>query len=267
MDKIVRITDLRDSRLDIYSRLNEAQLRHYFEPNGGIFIAESPKVIERALSYGCTPLSFLMEERHIKGEMSKILDAHCDVEVFTGDNDVLTKITGFKLTRGALCAMIRPQLKDASDLLINKSRIVVLENVVNPTNTGAIFRSAAALGIDAILLTKGCADPLSRRSIRVSMGTVFQIPWGYIEDYSILDTQGYKKVAMALREDSVKINDPKLNSEEKLAIFMGTEGQGLLDSTIKNCDYTVMIPMSNGVDSLNVAAASAVAFFQLGHNN
>ncbi len=272
-ENIIEITDLTLPELLVYSSLNEAQLLHYFEPAPGIFIAESPKVIERALDFGCEPMSFLMEKKHIETQGKSIIDRCKGVPVYTAPPEVLEKITGYKLARGMLCAMHRPKLPLPEELCKNSRRIAVLENVVNPTNVGAIFRSAAALGMDAVLLTSACSDPLYRRAIRVSMGTVFQIPWVYIETKSrkwpadgmdFLHEYGFKTVAMALRNDSVRIDDKKLHEEEKLAIILGTEGDGLLADTMADCDYTVKIPMSHGVDSLNVAAASAVAFYELG---
>ena len=269
---IIRITDFNDPALDIYARLTEAQLLNKREPDKGMFIAESPKVIERALDAGCVPVSLLAEESHIRGEAQQAIE-HCgDVPVFTAHFDVLTQLTGYQLTRGMLCAMRRPALPSAEEVLAGVKRVVVLENVMNPTNIGAIFRSAAALGMDAVLLTPGCSDPLYRRSARVSMGTVFQVPWTYIgEEMSdwpgrgmeTLRDMGFKTAAMALSDDSVSIDDPALMAEEKLAVILGTEGDGLAGSTIAGCDYTVKIPMYHGVDSLNVAAASAVAFWQL----
>lgn len=273
MPNIIEITDIKAPQLDIYARLSENQLLHYYEPNGGIFIAESPKVIERALDSGCVPLSLLAEHKHITGQAQDMIARCGEIPVYTADFDVLTQLTGFQLTRGMLCAMLRPDLPKVETVCEGARRIAILENVMNPTNIGAIFRSAAALGIDAVLLTPACSDPLYRRAIRVSMGTVFQIPWTYLKSdaykwpqpgLSILQNLGFKTAAMALRDDSVSINDPCLMSEKKLAIVLGTEGDGLAPDTIASCDYTVRIPMSHGVDSLNVAAASAVAFWQLG---
>lgn len=273
MANIIKITDLMAPELDIYARLNENQLLHYYEPDTGIFIAESPNVIIRALNAGYEPLSILLEEKEIESDAKEIIELCDNIPIFTAKLDVLTKLTGFQLTRGLLCAMYRKTLPSISDVCKNAKRIVILENVMNPTNVGAIFRSAAALNMDAVLLTHGCADPLYRRASRVSMGTVFQIPWTYIgndtKDWyesgmDMIKEQGFKTVAMALRKDSMNVDDPRLMSEEKLAIILGTEGDGLADSTINDCDYTVCIPMSHGVDSLNVAAASAVAFWQLG---
>lgn len=267
MNNIIELTNFEDPRLDVYARLTENQLINRHEPDKGLFIAESPKVVERALDAGYIPQSFLVEKKHIEGEAHDLL-SRCDgIPKFTAEFDVLTKLTGFQLTRGVLCAMYRKPLPSVSSICEHASRIAILEGVVNPTNVGAIFRSAAALGMDAILLTPDCSNPLYRRSIRVSMGTVFQIPWTYLsESYeSKIKSLGFKTVAMALKKDSVSIDDATLMSEKKLAIFLGAEGDGLSSKTIANCDYTCMIPMSHGVDSLNVAAASAVAFWQLGN--
>lgn len=267
MAEIIEITDFGAVELDIYARLSEAQLLHYYEPDGGIFIAESPKVIERALNAGYEPVSLLLERKHIEGEARDIVSRCSGVPVFTAEPDILTKLTGFRLTRGALCAMKRRQLPLAEEICTDARRVAVLEDVVNPTNVGAIFRSAAALNMDAVLLTTACSDPLYRRASRVSMGTVFQVPWTYISKESCVDilrNMGFRTAAMALDDNSVSIDNPCLMAEERLAVILGTEGDGLAASTIKNCDYTVKIPMSNNVDSLNVAAASAVAFWQLG---
>lgn len=265
MANIRKVTDFSDPELDIYARLTEVQLLNRREPDKGIFIAESPKVIERALNAGCVPISFLMETRHVENQ-AKGLIARCgDIPVFTAELDVLTQLTGFKLTRGMLCAMYRPKLPTVGDICKNARRVAVLEDVMNPTNVGAIFRSAAALGIDAVVLTSASSDPLYRRSIRVSMGTVFQVPWTYLGEGGISELRrlGFKTAAMALKSDSLPIYDPRLAKIDKLAIVLGTEGDGLAAGTIADCDYTVLIPMSHGVDSLNVAAASAVAFYQL----
>ena len=274
MPEVIELTDLDEKEeLQLYTSLNEAQLLHYYEPNGGIFIAESPKVIERALDAGCQPISFLMEKKHVQTQGREILERCPDVPVYVAKPEILAQVTGYQLTRGMLCAMKRPDLLPVEEVCKQAKRIAVLENVVNPTNVGAIFRSAAALGMDAVLLTGGCADPLYRRAIRVSMGTVFQIPWTYIEKktcawpeegISCLRKMGFKTAAMALKKESVSIDDKNLLAEEKLAVILGTEGDGLATDTIADCDYTVLIPMTHGVDSLNVAAASAVAFWELG---
>ncbi|MBQ3090119.1 MAG: RNA methyltransferase [Oscillospiraceae bacterium] len=273
MANLIEITDFLAPELDIYARLTEVQLLNRFQPEKGLFIAESPKVIERALDAGCQPVSMLVERAHLETQAAQLIRRCGDVPVYTADFDVLTQLTGFKLTRGMLCAMRRAPLPSLETVCAGARRVAVLENVMNPTNIGAIFRSAAALNMDAILLTPGCSDPLYRRAIRVSMGTVFQIPWTYLareEDDSVqfgvdhLKALGFKTAAMALTEQSLPIDHPELTKAEKLAIVLGTEGDGLADGTIAQCDYTVRIPMSHGVDSLNVAAASAVAFWQLG---
>ena len=267
MANIIEITDFNSPQLDIYARMSEGQLLNRHEPEKGIFIAESPKVVERALDAGCEPISMLVERKHIDGEAKPIIDRCREVPVYTAPFEVLTQLTGFKLTRGMLCAMHRPQLPNVSEVCSKARRIAVLENVMNPTNVGAIFRSAAALNMDAVLLTHGCSNPLYRRAIRVSMGTVFQIPWTFLDEekgVSELKELGFKTAAMALTDDSVSIDNEELLAEEKLAIVLGTEGDGLAKETIADCDYTVKIPMSHGVDSLNVAAASAVAFWQMG---
>lgn len=272
MSRVIRITDFHAPELDVYARLREIQLLNRHEPEKGIFIAESPRVIERALDAGCMPLSFLAEERYLEKEAEELLAEYKEIPVYTADMEVLVQITGYKLTRGMLCAMRRPAQRTVEEVCMDARRIAVLENVVNPTNVGAVFRSAAALNMDAVLLTPDCSDPLYRRSIRVSMGTVFQIPWAYLDGRDVwprkgmelLNKLGFRTVAMALTEDSVSIDDPQLLSEEKLAVILGTEGDGLAESTISDCDYRVRIPMAHGVDSLNVAAASAVAFWVLG---
>lgn len=265
MAHIIEIGDFEAPQLDVYARLSENQLLNRQEPEKGMFIAESPKVIERALDAGCIPISFLMERKHVEGEGRELIERCSGLPVYTAPFDVLTKLTGFQLTRGMLCAMYRPPLPAVEQVCEKAHRIVVLENVVNPTNVGAIFRSAAALHMDGILLTPACSNPLYRRAIRVSMGTVFQIPWTFLEkDINALKEMGFRTIAMALREDSIGIDDPRLRAEEKLAILLGNEGDGLADGTIADCDYTVRIPMTHGVDSLNVAAASAVAFWELG---
>lgn len=271
---IIEITDFQAPELDVYARLSENQLLNRCEPEKGMFIAESPRVIERALDAGYQPVSCLVEKKHIEGEAKEII-RRCeeigDVPIYTAEFDVLTQLTGFKLTRGMLCAMRRPPLPDVRKVCEGTRRIAILENVVNPTNVGAIFRSAAALGIDAVLLTPDSSNPLYRRAVRVSMGTVFQIPWTFFEKdawpekgISLLKELGFRTAAMALCNDSVSIDNPQLLAEEKLAVILGTEGDGLASSTIADCDYTVRIPMAHGVDSLNVAAASAVAFWELG---
>lgn len=297
MANIIEITDFMAPELDVYARLSEGQLLNPHEPEKGMFIAESPKVIERALDSGCVPVSFLVEHKHVEGEARDLISRCGDIPVYTAEFDVLTQLTGFKLTRGMLCAMYRPKLLTIQEVCRNARRIAVLENVVNPTNIGAIFRSAAALNMDAVLLTPDCSNPLYRRAIRVSMGTVFQIPWTFIcaetnedtglqteaaeytcdsrkekfiwqqDGVKLLHDLGFKTAALALRDDSVSIDDDKLMEEDKIAVILGTEGDGLAASTIADCDYTVKIPMSHGVDSLNVAAASAVAFWQLGKGN
>ncbi len=259
------ITDFTAPELDVYARLTEAQLLNRFEPAKGMFIAESPKVIMRALDAGCIPVSLLVERGHVNAEAEEAILRCGDVPVYTAPLEVLTQLTGFQLTRGMLCAMRRPKLPTVAEICKDSRRIVVLDSVMNPTNVGAIFRSAAALGMDAVLLTPGSTNPLYRRSARVSMGTVFQVPWTFLGEnwQEELKNLGFKTAAMALRSDSVPIYDPKLAAEDKLAVILGTEGDGLADSTIENADYTVLIPMYHGVDSLNVAAASAVAFYEL----
>ena len=269
MANIIEIHDFSDPALDVYARLTENQLLNRADPDNALFVAESPLVIGRALDAGCEPVSFLMERQHTQGKGREILARCCqDIPVYTADESVLTQLTGFHLTRGMLCAMRRPKLPSVEDVCRNARRVVVLENVMNPTNIGAIFRSAAALGMDAVLLTTAGSDPLYRRASRVSMGNVFLIPWTYLPESGdwtqLLRDLGFRTVAMALRNDSVRLDDPRLAAEEKLAIVMGTEGDGLASSTIASCDYTVRIPMYHGVDSLNVAAASAVAFYELG---
>ncbi len=271
---LIEITDFNAPELDVYARLTEAQLLNRHNLREGLFIAESPKVIQRALDAGYQPVSFLVEKKMLRGETLDVLLQCGDLPVYTAEFDVLTQLTGYMLTRGMLCAMRRAPLPSVEDICKDARRIAILENVMNPTNIGAIFRSAAALGMDAVLLTPACSNPLYRRSARVSMGTVFQIPWTYLGDegdswphpgLDRLRALGFKTAAMALEDNSVSVRDPQLMAEEKLAIILGTEGDGLAASTIADCDYTVKIPMSHGVDSLNVAAASAVAFWQLGN--
>ena len=263
-----RITDFDAPELDVYARLTENQLLNRADPQNALFVAESPLVIGRALDAGCEPVSFLMETKHVTGKGAALLARCPGVPVYAAEEDVLTNLTGFHLTRGMLCAMRWPPLADPAAVLRGATRVAVLENVMNPTNLGAIFRSAAALGMDAVLLTTAGSDPLYRRASRVSMGNVFLIPWTYLPESGdwtqLLRGLGFRTVAMALRNDSVRLDDPRLAAEEKLAIVMGTEGDGLASSTIASCDYTVRIPMYHGVDSLNVAAASAVAFYELG---
>ncbi len=258
------VTDFKDPNLDVYARLTEAQLAQTPGPKYGLFIAESPKVIQRALEAGCKPVSILVERNNVNEETRQVMEKCGDVPVYIGDNAVLAQLTGYKLTRGMLCAMERPKLLSAEEVAQNTRRIAVLEDVVNPTNLGAIFRSAAALGMDAVLLTPGCCDPLYRRSVRVSMGTVFQVPWAFMDKpLCYLRELGFATAAMALKEDTISIDDPRLQAEKRLAVILGTEGEGLTDAAIAACDYTVKIPMYHGVDSLNVAAASAVAFWEL----
>ncbi len=272
MPQIIEITDLSRPELDVFCRLTEAQLRNRLEPEKGVFIAESPTVIGLALDAGYEPLALLTERKFIEGKAAGIIARCGEIPLYTGEREVLARLTGYELTRGVLCAMRRPSPKDFREVCAGTRRVAVLENVVDSTNVGAIIRSAAALGIDAVLLTPSCCDPLNRRAVRVSMGTVFQIPWAYIGEQPAdwpspgldwLNGLGFKTAAMALRGDSVSIGDEGLAAEAKLAIVLGTEGTGLTTRTIADCDYTVRIPMQHGVDSLNVAAASAVAFWQL----
>ena len=266
MSEIRKIENFAAPELDVYARLSEPQLLHYYEPQPGLFLAESPRVIERALDAGYEPVSFLAGSAELAA--NEALFAHCpDAPVYTAETKVLEQLTGFALTRGMLCAMHRRPLSTMEEICRNARRVAILENVVNPTNVGAIFRSAAALGIDAVLLTSGCSNPLYRRAIRVSMGTVFQVPWTYLPEdgdwQQTLHALGFQTAAMALRDDSLRIDDKRLRTVPRLAIVLGTEGDGLASNTIAACDYTVRIPMTHGVDSLNVAAASAVAFYQL----
>ena len=272
MPEIIQIHDLSDPCLAPYARLTEAQLRSKQEPEKALFIAESVKVISHALDAGYEPVSLLMEEKHITGDAAGLLSRCGDVPVYTAAREVLADLTGYALTRGVLCAMKRPALPTAQQVCQSARRVAILEGIVDPTNVGAIMRSAAALHMDAVLITPTCCDPLHRRAVRVSMGTVFQVPWAYIGDKAAdwpekglmqLKEMGFKTAALALTGDSVSIDDPQLMAEDKLAVILGTEGDGLSDRTIEGCDYTVLIPMAHGVDSLNVAAASAVAFWQL----
>ena len=267
MADLIDITGLDIPELHMYVGASEVQLLRFFEPQPGVFVAESPNVITRALDAGYEPISFLVEKKQAEGAAKEVLARCVQVPTYVAEADVLKKLTGFEMTRGVLCVMRRKRMPELEEICAGARRIVVLESVMNPTNVGAIFRSAAALGMDGILLTDGCADPLYRRAARVSMGTVFQIQWTFMPDDSLdeIRSLGFKTVAMALKDDSVSVDDPMLLREEKLAVIMGTEGDGLSDQTIKNCDYTVKIPMYNGVDSLNVAAASAVAFYRLGN--
>ena len=273
MPNIIEITDFHAPELDPYARLTQNQLRNRLEPEKGIFIAESPKVIDRALDAGYKPVSLLMERKQITGPAAGILSRCGDAPVYTADREMLAELTGFELTRGVLCAFRRPAPRPVEELCKNARRVAVLEDIVDSTNVGAIFRSAAALNMDAVLINPSCCDPLCRRAVRVSMGTVFQVPWGQLGEtpadwpekgMDILHSLGFKTAAMALSDRSVSIDDEQLAKEPKLAIVLGTEGDGLAAGTIASCDYTVKIPMSHGVDSLNVAAASAVAFWQLG---
>lgn len=274
MGNTIEIRDFAAGELDVYARLTEAQLLNRDRPQDGLFIAESPKVVRRALDAGYEPVSILTEDRHINGEAREVLERCPDIPVYTASFEVLTQLTGYKLTRGLLCAMRRRPLPRVEELCRGARRVAVLENVMNPTNVGAIIRSAAALNMDAVLLTPGCSNPLYRRAARVSMGTVFQIPWTFLgeeeagawprEGMDYLKTLGFSTASMALHDESVDIDDPVLRQEEKLALILGTEGEGLQEETIAASDHTIKIPMSHGVDSLNVAAASAVAFWELG---
>ncbi|MDO5379253.1 MAG: RNA methyltransferase [Acidaminococcaceae bacterium] len=266
MANIIEITDISVPELEVFAQLTEKQLRHKLEPEKGIFIAESGKVIELALAAGCEPVSLLMERKQLTGQGKNILARYDDVTVYTGDREVLAGLTGYRLTRGILCAMRRPQLPPVQQICARASRVAVLDNITDAANVGGIFRSAAALGVDAVLVMRSCCDPLCRKAVRVSMGTVFQIPWTYIENgIAPLQELGFKTAALALREQAVSIDDPKLMAEARLALIFGTEGYGLAQATIDACDYVVQIPMAHDVDSLNVAAASAVTFWQLRH--
>lgn len=272
MPDIIEITDLNDERTELFTRLTEAQLRNRLEPEKGIFIAESAKVVRLALEMGCEPVAYLMERRQLTNQGREFIENAGSVPIFTADDEVLEGLTGYRLYRGVLAAMRRPKLPSVDEVLKDAHRVAVLEGIVDSTNIGAIFRSAAALNVDAVLVTANCGDPLYRRAVRVSMGTVFQVPWTRIgetnEDWperglERLRSLGFKSAAMALSDDSVSIDDERLNKEEKLCIIFGTEGDGLAKETIARCDYTVRIPMAHGVDSLNVASAAAVAFWQL----
>jgi len=269
MNNIIKIEDIKAPELDVYARLTQAQLRNKQKPDKGIFIAEGTKVIEAALRAGVKPQSFLIEERHIEGKAKELISLCPDVPVYTADNDTLKCLTGYELTRGVLSAMFRPQAQSMDEICKAASRIAVIEDIVDASNLGAVFRNAAALGIDAVLLSPSCCDPLYRKAVRTSMGTVFQIPWARITcpwpgvGINILKGMGFKTAALALKEDSLPIDSKALAVEEKLAIILGTEGNGLRDETLEQSDYTVYIPMYNGVDSLNVAAAAAIAFWEL----
>lgn len=273
MGEIIEVTSLEMPGLEVYAKLTQAQLRNKKEPELGIFIGESPKVIRRALAAGCRPVSLLMEKQKLEGQGREMMELCPEIPVYVGEREILASLTGYELTRGILCAMYRPRPRDPREICAGARRLAVLEGIVDTTNLGAIFRSAAALGMDGVLLSPGCCDPLARRAIRVSMGTVFQVPWAVLGEspadwpekgMELLREHGFKTAAMALKKDSIPLGDPRLANEEKLAVVLGTEGDGLAGGTIAACDYTVIIPMSHGVDSLNVAAASAVAFWELG---
>ncbi len=261
---IIEVSSLNDAGLEVFGKLTEAQLRNVLDPEKGVFIAESPKVIRVALDAGYVPVSLLCERRHITGDAADIIERCGDIPVYTGERELLAQLTGYTLTRGVLCAMRRPQSRSLASVLDGARRVVVIDGVVDTTNIGAIFRSAAALGIDAVLLTKNACDPLNRRAVRVSMGSVFLVPWTWLDSYDELTALGFKTVAMALTDKSIALDDPVLKAEPRLAIVMGTEGDGLPKDTIASTDYVVRIPMAHGVDSLNVAAAAAVAFWELG---
>jgi tRNA G18 (ribose-2'-O)-methylase SpoU len=264
MSRIKEVTSLNEPGLEVFGRLTEAQLRNTLDPEKGIFIAESPKVIRVALDAGYEPQSLLCEHRHITGDAADIIARCGDIPVYTGDRELLAQLTGYTLTRGVLCAMRRPQARPLQEVLKDTRRVVVIDGVVDTTNIGAIFRSAAALGIEAVLLTRNSCDPWNRRAVRVSMGSVFLVPWTWLDNYDDLKELGFKTVAMALTDKSISLDDPVLKAEPRLAIVMGTEGDGLPKETIASTDYVVRIPMAHGVDSLNVAAAAAVAFWELG---
>jgi len=263
MGNLIEITSLEQQGVELFSTLTEAQLRNKVEPEKGIFIAESPKVIGVALRAGYTPVALLCERRHITGDAAEIISRCGDIPVYTGSRELLSRLTGYTLTRGVLCAMRRPTERPVEEIVRGQRRIVVIDGVTDTTNIGAIFRSAAALGIGAVLLTRNACDPLNRRAVRVSMGSVFLVPWAWLDDYSTLRALGFRTAAMALSDDSIALDDPVLKAEERLAIVMGTEGDGLPRETICGADYVVRIPMWHDVDSLNVAAAAAVAFWEL----
>ncbi|MBQ7278586.1 MAG: RNA methyltransferase [Clostridia bacterium] len=263
MAHIVEITNFFAPELDAYARLTENQLKNRLHPEDGVFIAESPKVIGTALDAGLIPVSLLTERRHIEGSAAELLQRLGDVPVYTADDGLLSKLTGYDLTRGVLCAMRRPQEQTAQEVLKGARRVAVLEDIVDATNLGAIFRSAAALGLDGVLLSPACCDPLLRRAVRVSMGTVFQVPWARLEDWEVLKAEGFFTAALALRPDAWTIDDHRLLGREKLAMVLGTEGTGLKEQTLRRCDAAVIIPMKRGVDSLNVSNAAAIAFWAL----
>ena len=263
MGIVIEITSLDQPEVQVFSKLTEAQLRNRLNAEQGVFIAESPKVIRVALGAGYEPVALLCERKHIAGDAADIIARCQDIPVYTGERELLSQLTGYTLTRGVLCAMRRPQPKTVAEVCRDASRVVVIDGVVDTTNIGAIFRSAAALGIDTVLLTPTSCDPLNRRAVRVSMGSVFLVPWTWLDAYSTLHDLGFKTAAMALTDDSISLDDPRLKAEERLAIVMGTEGDGLPKQTIAEADYVVRIPMKHQVDSLNVAAAAAVAFWEL----
>ncbi len=268
MDKIIKITDIAAPELDMFARLTEAQLRNRLEPEKGVFICESAKAIRVALAAGCAPKALLMERRHLTGQGAELMALCPDAAVYTADREVLEKLTGYTVNRGILCAMARPTPKTVEEVCAGARRVAVLEDITDSTNVGAVFRSAAALGMDGVLLSESCCDPLNRRAVRVSMGTVLQVPWAYLpgwpeEGMARLHALGFKTAAMALSDDSVPVDDPALKAEPRLAVVLGTEGDGLKSTTVAACDWTVRIPMAHGVDSLNVAAAGAVAFWEL----
>ena len=271
MAEIIQLRSIDDPALDVYARLTEAQIRNRLEPEKGVFIAESPKVVKLALDAGFLPVSFLMEQKHIEGDAKQLLARCPDTPVYTGERELLASLTGYELTRGVLCAMKRKPLPAPEAVLENARLVAVLEGITDATNLGAIVRSAAALSVDAILLSPDCCDPLNRRAVRVSMGTIFQVPWTVLPDWygtgaDTLRALGFSTAAMALSDESVPLDDPTLKACDKLAVVLGTEGDGLKPETIAACDFTARIPMAHGVDSLNVAAAAAVAFWELRHS-